>query len=192
MSLLFALSTVPAWAQSYVTAVGLRMGTDFGITMQQRILERLTVEGIVSSSATQQETTGTILVQTHRPLLSRRFNFYLGGGLHNRWVSTSEGADFSRRGVTAIAGAEVTLGRLNLSWDYKPLYHLNVGTGAFESETAISLRYVFIKKIKGKSKRRGLFQVDRTKKRERLRKKKLRQKEKRKKHRQKTRDRRRA
>ena len=112
-------------AQSYVTAMGLRMGTDFGISIQQKILEKTTLQGIVSTSAAKSATTATLLIQTHQPLVSKRFNFYIGGGFHQRWIDElSEDRDI-RRGITAIAGAEMTLGRFNLAWDYKPLYHLN-------------------------------------------------------------------
>ncbi len=164
-----------------MTAMGLRMGTDFGITLQQRILPKTTLQGMVSSSAATSQTTATILIQSHQPLISKRFNFYVGGGVHNRWIESLEEGTSSERGITAIAGAEMTLGRLNLSWDYKPVYHLNVERQAFESETAISLRYVFIKQQKRKSKKgRGIFKSNKSKKdRDRRRKAKQREKKKR-------------
>ena len=164
-------------AQSYFTAMGLRMGTEFGVTIQQKILGNLTAEGIVSSSAISNETTATALVQIHNPLISKRFNFYIGGGMHQRWRPLSDGSRQHLRGVTGIAGAEMTLGRINIAWDYKPVYHLNATQGAFESETAVSLRYVFVRKLKRPKNKRFLKQSP----------KKKRQKEKRKKKRQKIR-----
>lgn len=158
--LLVAVSIpVVSEGQAYFTAAGLRMGSDFGVTVQQRIITRFTLQGIVSSSAVTNQTTGTLLAQMHKPLISKRFNFYLGGGVHNRWQQTAEGTDFQYRGFTAIAGAEMTLGRFNLSWDFKPVYHLNSSEKAFETETAISLRYVFIKKIKTK-RNNGIFKTN--------------------------------
>ncbi|MCB0686520.1 MAG: hypothetical protein KDC53_08345 [Saprospiraceae bacterium] len=166
--------------QSYFTAMGLRMGSDFGITLQQKIVGHLTAEGIVSSSPVTQQTTATLLVEMHNPLISKRFNFYLGGGLHNRWLKDAEGDKLIRRGVTAIAGAEMSLGRINLSWDYKPVFHLNAESQPFESETAISLRYVFVKKIKGQKKNNFLKQSSKKKrKKERLKNKRRKEKEKR-------------
>ena len=44
-SLSFSIS-----AQSYMTAGGLRAGTDWGITIQQRIAKKWTAEGILQSS----------------------------------------------------------------------------------------------------------------------------------------------
>jgi hypothetical protein len=162
--------------------MGLRMGSDFGVTLQQKIFGHLTIEGMMTSSPVTNQSTGTILVEMHNPLLSKRFNFYLGAGLHNRWLRDSEEQRLSRRGVSAVAGAEMTLGRINLAWDYKPVFHLNTQTQPFESETAVSLRYVFVKKIKG-SKDKGLFSSSAKKKREktRLKKRKLKEKNKHKK-----------
>ena len=71
-------------SQSYITAAGLRMGSDFGVTIQQRIISRFTVEGIVSTRAATDETTGTLLLEMHKPLISKRVNFYMGGGFHNQ------------------------------------------------------------------------------------------------------------
>jgi hypothetical protein len=177
---LLTLQTVSA--QSYVTAMGLRMGSEFGITLQQKLVGHLTAEGILNSSPISNQTTGTLLIEIHNPLISKRFNFYIGGGLHNRWLQSSEGQRLSQRGVSAIAGAEMTLGRVNLAWDYKPVYHLNIASNPFESQTAVSLRYVFVKKIKGGRKNKeGLFKMSpkEKKQKEKNRKKKLKEKEKR-------------
>ncbi len=108
-------------AQHYITAMGIRMGTEMGITLQQRILPRTTIEGIFSTSAATALSMGTVLVQLHNPLISKRFNIYVGGGFHNRWLRGEEQARLTRRGVTGVAGAELTLGRINISWDFKPV-----------------------------------------------------------------------
>lgn len=155
-------------AQSYITAMGLRMGSNFGISLQQKIVGHLTVEGIVTSSAVTNQTTATALLEMHNSLISKRFNFYVGGGFHERWQPSLDGTGQNLRGVTAIAGAEMTLGRINISWDYKPVYHLNATTLPFESETAVSLRYVFVKKGK-KQKSKNIFNGSAKKKRQKLR-----------------------
>ena len=179
---IFQLFVQTTFAQSYVTAMGLRMGSNFGVTLQQKIVGHLTAEGIVTSSPVSNQTTGTLLVEMHNPLISKRFNFYIGGGLHNRWLQDIEGQKLVRRGVTAVAGAEMTLGRINLGWDYKPVFHLNTDTQPFESETAISLRYVFIKKIKGSGKQKFLGQSPKKKRlKERAKRKREKAKEKQKK-----------
>lgn len=166
-------------AQSYVTSAGIRMGTEFGISVQQRLIDKLTLQGILSSSIREQENTFTVLLQTHQPLISKRFNFYLGGGFHTQWQEAAEISPANRQGITAIAGAEMTLGRLNLSWDFKPQYHLFTSDDPlrFQSETAITLRYVFIKKIKKKGNGK-LFHASSKKKKQRARKRKRKAREK--------------
>lgn len=165
-----------ATSQAYFTAMGIRMGTEFGITLQQRILGGITGQGIVSSSAANEQTTASALVQLHNPLITRNVNFYIGGGPHLRW-NRSEVPGSGLRGVTGVAGAELTLGRINVSWDYKPLYHLNAPDNAFESETAVSLRYVFIKKLRSKKKRTPFWKKDEKAKKKQQRKRKLRKKQ---------------
>ncbi len=173
VSLLFSLA-IAGFSQSYFTAMGLRLGSNFGITLQQKLAKTLTVEGIVSSNPIEDRTTATVLLEVHNPLISKRFNFYIGGGVHNRWQNYVEADQSIFRGVTAIAGGEMTLGRLNLSWDYKPVYHLNRDIMPFESETAVSLRYVFVKKVKSK---KSPLKRSKKDKRKRAREKKKKQKE---------------
>jgi hypothetical protein len=177
--ILVILSSLPllAQTQSYMTAMGLRMGSNFGVSLQQKIIGHLTAEGIVTSTAVTNQTTATALLEMHNSLISKRFNFYVGGGFHQRWQPSDEGSDLNLRGVTAIAGAEMTLGRINIAWDYKPVYHLNASAQPFESETAVSLRYVFVKRGK-KQKSKKIFNGSGKKKRQKLRAKKRKKQEK--------------
>jgi len=157
--------------------MGLRMGSDFGITLQQKLAGPLTLETMVSSSAVTNETTATLLAEMHNPLISKRFNFYIGAGPHYRWLPPVEGQEDDFYGVTAIAGAEMTLGRVNISWDYKPTYHLNAKEFPFENQTAVSLRYVFIQKV-GKDKKVGFFSRSKKRKKQKARMKEKRARQK--------------
>lgn len=148
--LTLTLSPILLNAQSYNTAVGIRLGTEIGITIKQRVLDHTTFEGIIQNSLKKDATTFTILLEQHKKLISKRFNFYLGGGLHTSILNNVADQDLAPSGITLIAGAEFTLGRLNLSWDYKPAINMWGGTSSFDSQTAISLRYVFIKRKKKK------------------------------------------
>ena len=177
MLIIICVLPIIGQAQSYVTAMGLRMGSNFGISLQQKIIGHLTAEGIVTSTAVTNQTTATALLEMHNSLISKRFNFYVGGGFHQRWQPSQEGVGQNLRGVTAIAGAEMTLGRINISWDYKPIYHLNTATVPFESETAVSLRYVFVKKGK-KQKSKKIFNGSAKKKRQKQRAKNRKKQEK--------------
>ena len=135
-------------AQSYRTAAGMRLGTDWGITIQQKIYKDITLEGIFQSSLKRDELGVTLLVEKHNRLISRRFNFYVGGGVHKSWVTDEDLEYGAPAGVTIILGAELTIARLNLSWDFKPAVNIWGGEQTFYSQTGISLRYVFIKKKK--------------------------------------------
>ncbi|MDH3651844.1 MAG: hypothetical protein OEQ53_19320 [Saprospiraceae bacterium] len=167
--LLFSLGYTSLHGQAYITAMGLRMGRDFGVTLQQRILGRITGQGIVSTNPAREQTTATVLVQLHNPLITRHANFYIGGGVHRRWNQVRDLTAPELRGISGVAGAELTLGKVNLSWDYKPFYHLNATEHPFESETAVSLRYVFVKKIKRKKKKTPFWKQDEKRKRKRVR-----------------------
>ncbi|NJL74460.1 MAG: hypothetical protein HC892_04865 [Saprospiraceae bacterium] len=134
-------------AQGYDSAFGLRLGTEWGLTFQQRIAKRTTLEAIIQSSFRQDETTITLLGEQHYPILMRNFNVYLGGGLHKGWVTSGSESDYSDPfGVTLIGGAEIALGKLNLSWDFKPSINVVGGDSPIYAHTGISLRYVIDKR----------------------------------------------
>jgi hypothetical protein len=141
-------------AQSYNTAFGLRMGTDWGFTAKQRIFKHTTLELIGQSSLQREELNLTLLAEQHFKLLFRRFNVYLGGGVHKGWVNQSAFDDGQTVavpyddpwGVTMIAGAELTIGRLNVSYDFKPAFNVEGGDRRFYYQTGISIRYVIFKR----------------------------------------------
>ena len=145
------------WGQKYVTAAGVRLGSDWGITLQQRVLKKTTVEGILQSSFKNDNTTVSVLLEQHQPLIGKRLNFYLGGGLHKTWIPQEnfEEPVVDPFGLALVAGAEFTLGRLNFSFDYKPLINLTGDAKAFDSQGGLSMRYVFIKKMKRKNPKIG-------------------------------------
>lgn len=132
-------------AQSYTTAAGIRLGTDLGITVQQRVAKRVTVEGILQSSLRRDEMLLTALLEKHNPVLTKRFNIYTGGGLHTGW-KTNNNEDFKNPfGVTGVIGAEFSIGRVNLSYDFKPAFNITGGDKRFYGQTAVSARYIFVK-----------------------------------------------
>lgn len=142
--LCFAFSS---FSQMYMTAGGLRMGTDWGITIQQRVLDKVSVEAILQSSLQREEVLFTGLVERHYPIISKGFNIYTGGGIHKGWSNTTEGevAIEDPFGVTFVMGAEMTLGRFNISYDFKPALNVSGGEKSFYTQTGVSLRYVLVK-----------------------------------------------
>jgi len=142
---ILGLAALQADAQSYITAVGARLGRDWGLTLQQRLTKRITLEGIAESSSFRDEVMLTGLAEVHLPLITRRFNVYGGAGIHKGW-STSEN-DFvdDPYGISFIGGAELTIGRFNVSYDFKPAMNFQGGERRFFTTHALSLRFVLIK-----------------------------------------------
>jgi len=166
LPLLLVFTTTLLAAQSYITAGGIRLGTDWGLTFKQRVLEHTTLEGILQQSFQREEFMVTGLAAQHYPVLLKGLNFYFGGGLHKGWnnqPATFEHPDGFKNpfGVTAIGGLELTLGRLNLSYDYKPAVNLVGGEKTFYMQTGLSARYVFYSNRDLKKKQRAKKKAER-------------------------------
>ncbi|MDX5418099.1 MAG: hypothetical protein LPK09_02705 [Hymenobacteraceae bacterium] len=127
-------------AQKYRTAAGIRLGGDeFGATVQQRIMEKSTLEGIALVGS--REYSGTVLFQQHFPILGKRFNYYLGGGGHIG--NLKDNGVFT--GLDAVLGVEYKINGLPLllSADVKPALHINHEDWV-KLATGISIRYVIV------------------------------------------------
>ncbi len=136
-------------AQRYRTAAGVRLGTGFGLSVQQRLFKQSTLEGIFQVPLrTTDDTKLTLLYEEHRKLIGKRFNFYYGAGIHKGWAASKDDPDPS--GISLIAGVEMSLDRLNLSLDYKPSLNTFSGVRFFESQSALTLRYIILKQKKKK------------------------------------------
>lgn len=146
-TLLFISGTVlTGYAQKYRTAVGARFESDkIGVTLQQKLHESGTIEGIVSLGAS--EYSGTVLYEWHFPLLGKRFNYYVGGGAH--LGNLKDNGVFT--GADAILGLEYKINGLPilLSADLKPAVHIN-HTDWVGLSSGVSVRYVIVKEKKEK------------------------------------------
>ena len=142
---LFAGYTI-SYAQKYRTAIGPRIESDmFGVSIQQKIYERSTLEGIAAIGA--REFSGTILYEWHRPILGERFNYYLGAGAHLGRLK-----DYGVfTGGDVILGIEYKVNGLPflLSADIKPAVHIN-HENWISLSSGISVRYVILKEKKQK------------------------------------------
>lgn len=172
IALVFFFGMNEVFAQRYGTAVGMRLGTDWGLTVQQRLTKRITIEGIAQSSLQREEVLLTGLIQKHNPILGRRLNLYLGGGLHKGWINAPADQETGAVpedpfGVTLVGGIEFSLGRINVGYDLKPAINIRGGEQNFYTQSGISLRYVLIKDKEWRKKQR---KRKREKKRERRRK----------------------
>lgn len=153
------LFTVPAFAQRYKTAAGVRFDKGFNLTVQQYITNGWTVEGILHTPLIASKDMGiTVLGEKHHKILFRGINFYTGAGVHYYWQQNSarESAEIHDNvmGVSGIAGLEASLGRINLAVDWKPELHLS-GDQARPFEwngASLSLRYIIEKRERKKVK----------------------------------------
>lgn len=141
---IFSLMTcMPIEAQSYFTAGGVRLGTENGLTIQQRIFKNTTLEGIVLSGFKSDDLSAGILIQKHYPLLFKNFNVLTGVGYQTKRENQVEFGTNQYHGAALQGGIELTIGRFNVAWDYKPVIYFDAPR-SFQSESGISLRYVFI------------------------------------------------
>ncbi|EON77365.1 hypothetical protein ADIS_2233 [Lunatimonas lonarensis] len=174
--LLFFGCGTPVKAQSYGTAVGIRLGNNnsfrtVGVSAKHRLAKGLTAEGILQSDFAS-NTTAHLLLARHRPMVSKRFNYYYGGGL-------SMGVEESRQkipesmqiihtygnptfGIDGLAGVEMTLLRMTVSLDYKPNLNLTGRDPWYQGQVGLSVRSVMVtgseqnkrKRQKAKAKRK--------------------------------------
>ena len=132
----------PAAAQKYITAAGVRLGGgNYGITVQQAVGRRVTIEGIAGLG--EREYSGTVLGEYHFGILGPSLNYYFGAGGHLAHNKDTGGFG----GFDGIVGVEykVAFLPLVLSFDFKPAIELNSSDYA-RFPTAFSIRYVLIKR----------------------------------------------
>ncbi len=171
-------------AQSYDLAAGMRFGTEWGVSAQLRlpmIDKNFVGEAIIQSSISKDEGLFTLLGKQHQPILSRRLNLFMGGGIHAGWSNELKGEVKAKSpvGITGVMGVEATIGRTNLSYDFKPAINLSGGTNFLYAQTAISVRYVIAKRhdLFDKQKEKDRAQAKRQKKRQKRKEQRLKERE---------------
>lgn len=142
------LQVAPAQAQKYRTAAGLRLSkNNYGLTVQQKILDKTTLEGLALVGS--REVSGTVLIERHFGILGPSLNYYFGAGGH--LGNHKDNGAFG--GLDALAGVEykVAFTPIVLSLDFKPTVEFNSEDWA-RFPTAFSVRYILVKE-----KPKGLF-----------------------------------
>ena len=146
------LSTLAsASAQGYNAAAGLRIGTGAGLSYAQRIGPTFSLEVLAQNRFGTDAFTVALIGRRHVALGLKRVNFYVGAGVHKGWGYEDD--ERSRRGnplgLTGQGGAEVTLGRTNVAFDFLPQVHLSGRVVPFSFGSAVSLRYVIARRRSG-------------------------------------------
>ncbi|GEO23534.1 hypothetical protein CQA01_40680 [Cyclobacterium qasimii] len=157
-----------AIGQSYGTSGGLRLanndqGRMLGLTVQQRIEKGLTIEGIIQSDFSY-NTTAHAILERHRPLLTKRLNYYYGAGVSMGIEESRQKVPESMQiiqtygngtlGVDLIGGVELTLLGINFSLDYKPNINIVGREPWYSGQVGISARSVLVKGNKQNKKKR--------------------------------------
>lgn len=150
-------------AQSYITTAGIRIGGGVGMSVEQKILEKTTIEGVITQQTLRNiegQHKVSAVIKRHHYTHGRALNGYWGLGGNQTW-QTSKDKDY---GVNGVIGIEGTLFNLNTAIDYRPSVMISDvnGNNYFNKENlsgqfSLSLRYVIIhapysKKKKSKSK----------------------------------------
>jgi hypothetical protein len=147
---LLLLATLPAAAQKYRTAAGLRSdGNNYGLTIQQVFLPKATLEGLAMFAP--RERSATIMAERHFGILGPSLNYYFGAGGH---IGTHKD-DGTFWGLDGVIGAEYKIAFIPfvISLDFKPT--IEYGSADWNRfPTAFSIRYIFVKK-----KKEGIFRV---------------------------------
>lgn len=141
-------------AQSYFTTGGIRLGSDYGLSLKQLILKRTTVEMMISTDDNAKTNLGlTLLADKHKPILTRNLNLFYGAGMAWNWQYEDRPEGPVKRtlfGIPVQAGLEFTIGRINFSWDYTPVLYISTKSNAFDSLKGLTVRYVFLNRKEGK------------------------------------------
>ncbi|GAB3580289.1 hypothetical protein [Hymenobacter daeguensis] len=147
---LLLLASLPAAAQKYRTAAGLRSdGSNYGLTVQQVFLPKATLEGLAMFAP--RERSATLLAERHFGILGPSLNYYFGAGGH--YGRNKDDGDFW--GFDGIIGAEYKIAFIPfvVSLDFKPT--IEYGSADWNRfPTAFSIRYIFVRK-----KKEGIFRV---------------------------------
>ena len=135
-------------AQHYLLAAGLSAGDGFGLSVQGKLFKHSSLEMLYKPTMFQNPNQLSLVYRKHLSLITDRFNICGGAGFVQNWNEklTDENIFTKNGGIKTVLGAEITLGRYNVSWDFSPeLFIWGQKSGTFQSGSAITVRYVFIK-----------------------------------------------
>lgn len=159
LSFIACLLVIPTLiiAQKYNTIAGIRIGDDFGISFAQRLANKTTIELNIQPGTFAGRQMTTLIAKQHYPLLTKRFNFFMGAGLYSRKIPEANidiPQQKSTQGLALSFGAEFSIGRLSIATDYLPLVTLanNGSNQRFYTTSGFSIRYILIGRDSGTKK----------------------------------------
>jgi hypothetical protein len=138
-----------ASGQDYKTALGLRAGIPYGLTVKHFFDKTNALEGIVAGTRYGGFVISGLYESVHWTGEYPGLNWFVGGGAHiGFWDEDPDYADSEAGGVfgiDGIIGLEYTFDEipLNLSLDILPSFNIFGNTGWNGINGALSVRYVF-------------------------------------------------
>jgi hypothetical protein len=144
-------------AQKYNTIAGIRIADDFGISFAQRVANKTTIELNIQPGTFAGRQMTTLLAKQHYPLLTKRFNFFMGAGVYSRKIPDANidiPQQKSAQGLALSFGAEFSIGKLSIATDYLPLVMLanNGSNQRFYTTSGFSIRYIIAGRDSGTKK----------------------------------------
>lgn len=144
-------------AQPYITAAGIRLAMEPGITIQQRLAGRYTMEAMLQTQVLYGRHSLALQLQRHHKLVHRGLNAYIGAGpqlssYRRGLLSKEAGNRFTVAGLALTGGVELAVNRLLLSADYKPVVYFG-GPVPFDAGLGLSARYILLQQPRAKDRR---------------------------------------
>lgn len=150
VTLMLGVVSTGASAQDYNTAIGLRGGWHYGLTVKHFLSGSDAIEGLLVTAWRGFEVTG--LYERHANAFGvNRLNWYYGAGGHigsfqsGPWFDDDKNEAHMVIGIDGILGLEYNIGDIpfNISLDWKPELNLVGYSGFWGGDGALSVRYTF-------------------------------------------------
>jgi hypothetical protein len=140
-------------AQTYNTAIGVRVNDGLNVTLKNSLSKKYMLETILHTPIFNENVGVTLMLERHRKIMTRNLSLFYGGGPHAYFKRTSTMNDVSETnknvyGLSGIGGLDLCIGRLNVSVDLMPELHIiTESSKALELNGAsVSVRYIIDKK----------------------------------------------
>ena len=130
-------------AQVYRRSIGIRMDeTSFGLSVVQRVLKPVTVEGIADFR--KQDLSLALVPRIHGKILGRRLNYFIGAGAQAGLVKVSSQKLQPFWGLGGMIGLEYKFNLLpiHISYDFRPLVQLEGHPDLLGFQSAFAIRLV--------------------------------------------------
>lgn len=152
-SAIFHLAGLTAWSQSYQWAAGVKLSKQMGLSVVYSPEVPYSIEGVISKNLWTNEGGLSVIGRYHQKVLTRGINFYGGGGFYYGIYDDPETPSFS--GLILNGGAEMSLGKTNLSFNISPLIAAGSQDMKFRIGSDVTIRRIIKKQPR---KREGFFQ----------------------------------